>query len=550
MFPLGDTVKADVRAEAAARGLAVAAKPDSHDICFVADGDTAGFLRRALGEPPGRRRRRRRRGARGARRGVRVHGRAAQGAADLDRPARGRAAALRAGDRAGDATVTVGSRTTSRWPSSTRRARAGAGPCRRRAFGCGAQLRAHGDELPAVAEPVGAGAAVSRVVLAAAGVRRRARPDASCCTTARACSARPRWTVRMAEPRRTASPAAVAAVGTGTGVGSMPGTDVRASARAGARRGARAAVPARAAGARARRRDDRARRSRCCRTSVRPGGRQAGPSRTPAGATCAARESYLRRGPRRRRGDAAGLDRPAEDPAVRPVDAGGDARAAQRPARARRPRCGARPRAGARRGRRRARRGAGQAGPGRAGAGAGRRAVAHVGAARRRCPPRAGWRRSPPSTSRWSSRRCAAIAAASRRPVRVPVVHTCVAAPPVGLLVRSGFRALSLDATLLDARGRRRARARPWRPGSRCCSGWCRRVGGTAGGTGRRARARRAGRALWHRTGLASDRLGTVAVTPTCGLAGSSDGDAGAALRPCRAAARTLVDDPEERGHG
>ena len=32
-------------AEADRRGLAVADKPDSHDICFIADGDTAGFLR-------------------------------------------------------------------------------------------------------------------------------------------------------------------------------------------------------------------------------------------------------------------------------------------------------------------------------------------------------------------------------------------------------------------------------------------------------------------------------------------------------------------------
>ena len=53
LFPLGDTLKADVRAEADARGLAVATKPDSHDICFIADGDTAGFLRERLGERPG-----------------------------------------------------------------------------------------------------------------------------------------------------------------------------------------------------------------------------------------------------------------------------------------------------------------------------------------------------------------------------------------------------------------------------------------------------------------------------------------------------------------
>jgi tRNA-uridine 2-sulfurtransferase len=53
MFPLGDSTKAQVRAEAAARGLAVADKPDSHDICFIADGDTRAFLARSLGEQDG-----------------------------------------------------------------------------------------------------------------------------------------------------------------------------------------------------------------------------------------------------------------------------------------------------------------------------------------------------------------------------------------------------------------------------------------------------------------------------------------------------------------
>ncbi|MHB1819478.1 MAG: tRNA 2-thiouridine(34) synthase MnmA [Streptosporangiaceae bacterium] len=53
MFPLGDSTKEQVRAEAARRGLAVADKPDSHDVCFIADGDTRGFLRDRLGEAPG-----------------------------------------------------------------------------------------------------------------------------------------------------------------------------------------------------------------------------------------------------------------------------------------------------------------------------------------------------------------------------------------------------------------------------------------------------------------------------------------------------------------
>ena len=41
IFPLGDTTKVDIRKEAEARGLAVAQKPDSHDICFVPSGDNA-----------------------------------------------------------------------------------------------------------------------------------------------------------------------------------------------------------------------------------------------------------------------------------------------------------------------------------------------------------------------------------------------------------------------------------------------------------------------------------------------------------------------------
>ncbi|MFI7483321.1 tRNA 2-thiouridine(34) synthase MnmA [Kocuria sp. M1R5S2] len=45
LLPLADTPsKAEVRAEAARRGLTVANKPDSHDICFIPDGDTRGWL--------------------------------------------------------------------------------------------------------------------------------------------------------------------------------------------------------------------------------------------------------------------------------------------------------------------------------------------------------------------------------------------------------------------------------------------------------------------------------------------------------------------------
>jgi tRNA-uridine 2-sulfurtransferase len=164
MFPLGDAVKAQVRAEAAVRGLSVADKPDSHDICFVADGDTAGYLRRTLGDRPG-------------------------DVVDADGEVLGRhdgAFAFTVGQRKGlridrpaadgrpryvldiepvSATVTVGPRdalavtavdaTRARWCAAVP-----SGP-----FACGAQLRAHGGEVAAVAEPTDDGGSV-RVVLA------------------------------------------------------------------------------------------------------------------------------------------------------------------------------------------------------------------------------------------------------------------------------------------------------------------------------------------------------------------------------------------------
>ncbi|QCB50769.1 tRNA 2-thiouridine(34) synthase MnmA [Rhodococcus sp. PAMC28707] len=54
MFPIGDTPKSEIRAEAAERGLAVADKPDSHDICFIPSGDTRAFLGATIGIRPGK----------------------------------------------------------------------------------------------------------------------------------------------------------------------------------------------------------------------------------------------------------------------------------------------------------------------------------------------------------------------------------------------------------------------------------------------------------------------------------------------------------------
>ena len=101
LFPLGDSLKSEVRAEAERRGLAVADKPDSHDICFIADGDTAGFLDRRLGSRPGTIADADGCHHRTARRHPPLHGRPTQGSADRD-PGRRRPAAVRARHLTGD----------------------------------------------------------------------------------------------------------------------------------------------------------------------------------------------------------------------------------------------------------------------------------------------------------------------------------------------------------------------------------------------------------------------------------------------------------------
>jgi tRNA-specific 2-thiouridylase len=49
-FPLGDYAKVKIRAIAAERGLPVAEKPDSQDLCFVPRGELSTFLTRHIGE--------------------------------------------------------------------------------------------------------------------------------------------------------------------------------------------------------------------------------------------------------------------------------------------------------------------------------------------------------------------------------------------------------------------------------------------------------------------------------------------------------------------
>jgi len=52
-LPLGASSKSEVRKEAAERGLPVASKSESMDLCFIPDGDTGGWLRQRLGARSG-----------------------------------------------------------------------------------------------------------------------------------------------------------------------------------------------------------------------------------------------------------------------------------------------------------------------------------------------------------------------------------------------------------------------------------------------------------------------------------------------------------------
>ena len=53
IFPLGDLEKNEVRAHGQRLGLSVWDKPESQDLCFVPDGDYAGFMKKAIGETRG-----------------------------------------------------------------------------------------------------------------------------------------------------------------------------------------------------------------------------------------------------------------------------------------------------------------------------------------------------------------------------------------------------------------------------------------------------------------------------------------------------------------
>ncbi len=224
MFPLGDSTKDEVRAEAAARGLAVADKPDSHDICFIADGDTRGFLAAQLG----------------ARQGPIVDAETGEvlGTHDgsfgftvgqrrglnLGRPGAGRRAALRAVDP--PRRQHRGRRCpASGWPPTSSRPphpvwTAGARPAT--PFDCMVQLRAHGMTAPAHGATSTAGVVTARRSTAsqrgvAAGQALVMYDGDAVLGSATITAAHRRVTAGMTE--RPWAPGAV------TGIGSLPGTD-------------------------------------------------------------------------------------------------------------------------------------------------------------------------------------------------------------------------------------------------------------------------------------------------------------------------------------
>jgi tRNA-uridine 2-sulfurtransferase len=160
MFPVGSSTKAEVRAEAAARGLAVADKPDSHDICFIPDGDTAGWLRQRIGERSGPivdaatgEELGRHDGAYGftigQRRGLR-----------LGRPAPDGRPRYVLDITPVTGTVTVGPVEALGVDRVSARGMRWTGPPRGGSFPCAAQVRAHGDAVPATATVDGDGVVV------------------------------------------------------------------------------------------------------------------------------------------------------------------------------------------------------------------------------------------------------------------------------------------------------------------------------------------------------------------------------------------------------
>lgn len=122
------------------------------------------------------------------------------------------------------------------------------------------------------------------------------------------------------------------------------------------------------------------------------------------------------------------------------------------------------------------------------------------------------------------------------------VVHSCAPGVPFALLRRTGVAGISFDFELLTERD--------WDAFGEAAEAGTALFAGVVPGKDAPlsdpAGSVRGVRELWRRLGLAPGALGSsVAVTPSCGLAGASPAYARAALGHCAKAARSLVDNPE-----
>jgi hypothetical protein len=129
------------------------------------------------------------------------------------------------------------------------------------------------------------------------------------------------------------------------------------------------------------------------------------------------------------------------------------------------------------------------------------------------------------------------------RTVGAPVIaHSCAPDVPFGLLRAAGVAGVSFDFGLLTESD--------WDAVGEAVEAGTALFAGVVPATDARlsdpAGSVSGVRALWRRLGLSPGVLaGSVAVTPSCGLAGASPAYARSALTHCARAARSLVDNPE-----
>jgi hypothetical protein len=126
----------------------------------------------------------------------------------------------------------------------------------------------------------------------------------------------------------------------------------------------------------------------------------------------------------------------------------------------------------------------------------------------------------------------------------VPMVHCCASRPPIAVLRAAGAVAVSVDTANLDPTDDEAI-------GVAVEGNTCLLLGLLpSSGPGVPPIVRDVvapARGLWRRLGFNPEKLAHIAVvTPSCGLAGASDGWVRSALRLARQAGRVLLEAPEE----